>query len=319
MVRVASLYFRDNWTQQEIADRLGVSRFVVGRWLKRARDIGLVRIEIVPIDVSMLAIAAELEGVLDIQRCVVVPTAPGADMGEVRRQIGEAGARYLESLVRPADTIAVPWGRTLAELAARLRPIAKPSVTICELVGGVGQVTERFAAHEVAARIAERLGGRCVYLHAPVLVNSMQTRDVLLHEGSIRRAIELAERADIVLLGAGAPTADHVLVLAGFISPPEIESIARAGAVAHIGGWFVDAAGRELPNAFSERTVALPLSQIRRIPTKIFATGGPDTIAGIIAAVRGGLLDVLITDSASAEAVLRHVKETPVSAASSGR
>jgi DNA-binding transcriptional regulator LsrR (DeoR family) len=305
LVRVSTLYYQENRTQQEIADILGVSRFTVGRCLRRAREVGVVRIEIVSPDAAMLAVGSQVESALGIRLCVVATSAVGATSVEVRRQIGEAGARYLEGTVRDGQTIAVPWGRTLAELAAKLRPQARESITVSELVGGVARIVGGFAAHEVAARIAERLGGPCLFVQAPLIVDDVSTREVLLGEESIRRTLAVAERADIALLGVGAATPDLGLVAAGFVTPREIEVLASNGAVAHIGGWFVDRDGERHENGIAGRTVALGLDRVRKIPTKVVVAGGLEKVPGIIAAARGGLMDVLITDGTTAEAVVR--------------
>jgi DNA-binding transcriptional regulator LsrR (DeoR family) len=304
LARVATLYYLEDRTQQEVAAMLGVSRFAVGRLLKRAREIGVVRIEITPVDGTAPAIGTEVERALGLRLCVVAPTTPGADSVGVRRQIGEAGARYLDGIVRDGQTICVPWGRTLAELAARLRPQSHSAITVCELVGGVARMAGGFAAHEVAARIAERLGGTCLFVQAPILVDDAATRAVLLAEASVRRTLAVAARADIAILGVGAATADIALIPAGFLTPTAIAEIAAAGAVAYIGGWFVDREGRELATPLTDRAIALPLDKIRRIPTKIVVAGGAEKVPGIVAAAHGGLMDVLVTDADTAAGVL---------------
>src|SRR3954462_11605612 len=60
MVRVAQLYYRLHLSQQEIGDRVGLSRFQVGRLLDRAVEESIVRIEVVHPDARLV----ELEGAL---------------------------------------------------------------------------------------------------------------------------------------------------------------------------------------------------------------------------------------------------------------
>jgi dihydroxyacetone kinase-like protein len=304
LARVATLYYLEDRTQQEIAAILGVSRFTVGRWLKRARELGIVRVEIMPVDGAPAPIGGELQRTLGLRLCVVAPTPAGAGVADVRRVIGEAGARYLESIVRDGQTICVPWGRTLAELASRLRPQQHASVTVCELLGGVARIAGGFASHEVAARIAERFGGTCLLVQAPILVEDATTRAVLLAEESVRRTLAVAARADVVLLGVGAASPDNGLIPAGFLTATSVAELSAAGAVAYVGGWFIDRDGRAIATPLTDRTIALPLDDIRRIPTKIVVAGGPEKVPGILAAARGGLVDVLVTDADTAAGVL---------------
>lgn len=46
LVKVAYMYYDENMTQQEIADKLGVSRPSVSRMLQKARQNGIVEIKI---------------------------------------------------------------------------------------------------------------------------------------------------------------------------------------------------------------------------------------------------------------------------------
>ena len=48
LMTAAVMYYEQSASQQEIADRMGISRPSVSRLLQRARDLGIVRIEIVP-------------------------------------------------------------------------------------------------------------------------------------------------------------------------------------------------------------------------------------------------------------------------------
>ena len=312
LVRVARMYFLDDKTQQEIAETFGVSRFTVGRWLRRARESGLVRIEIVSTDSSIIEIGGRVEQALGLRQCIVVAPENGVGVDDVRRQIGEAGARCLEELLRDGQTISVTWGRTLADMAARVRPQRKSSISVCEIMGGAAQISEAFAAHEVATRLAERCGGRCYFLQAPVMVTDPATRNILLADESVSRTLDIARGSDIAVLGVGAATDNLILVVGGFMKPSEIEEVAAAGAVANIGGWFVDKDGNEIPTAYAERTIALRVDAIRKIPTKIVVAGGAEKVVGILAAARGGLMDILVTDNGTAESLLRLVEASPL-------
>ena len=46
LVRIAWYYYKDGLTQAQIAERVGVSRASIGRHLVRARESGLVQIDI---------------------------------------------------------------------------------------------------------------------------------------------------------------------------------------------------------------------------------------------------------------------------------
>ena len=142
------------------------------------------------------------------------------------------------------------------------------------------------------------------------MVTDPATRDIFLADESVSRTLDIARGSDIAVLGVGAATDNLILVVGGFMKRSEIESVAAAGAVANIGGWFVDEQGNEIPTAYAERTIALKVDAIRKIPTKIVVAGGAEKVVGILAAARGGLMDILVTDSGTAESLLRLVEST---------
>ena len=73
LIAVAELYYRDQLSQQEVAERLGVSRSTVSRMLQQARDEGIVQIEIRrPSSPENLSEALRAE--IGLTRVVVVPT-----------------------------------------------------------------------------------------------------------------------------------------------------------------------------------------------------------------------------------------------------
>jgi len=69
LLAVARLYYEDDLSQQQIADRLGVSRSTVSRLLQLAREQGIVHIEIRP-PTSASQLSAWLQGALKLRKAV---------------------------------------------------------------------------------------------------------------------------------------------------------------------------------------------------------------------------------------------------------
>ncbi len=150
MAEVARLYYVRELTQQQIADRLGVSRFKVLRLLEQARAEGVVRFEIdEPVPVRRRALT-RARGALRHRTAVVVERDVAA-----RRRIAAPPPRCGRS-----DVLGVAWGETLAaivEQPAARRAAAFPVVQICGAIEGVVPGT---GPTEVAARFAAWTGGR---------------------------------------------------------------------------------------------------------------------------------------------------------------
>jgi len=100
-------------------------------------------------------------------------------------------------------------------------------------------------------------------------------------------------------LGPNAP-----LYLDGFISASELAALQAAGAVGEIVGWSFDAAGRLVEGLTNERVASSPIPDRDRSQVIAIAKG-PNKLAGIGGALRGRLINGLITDEATAEALLQ--------------
>ena len=73
MVDIASMYYYEGLTQNEIAQRLGMTRLRVNRLLQEAKEQGIVRIEIVNPITNSAEVAAQLAALYRLRDVVVVP------------------------------------------------------------------------------------------------------------------------------------------------------------------------------------------------------------------------------------------------------
>jgi DNA-binding transcriptional regulator LsrR (DeoR family) len=88
------------------------------------------------------------------------------------------------------------------------------------------------------------------------------------------------------------------------LSEVEIERINKKGAVGDIGLRFYDPCGKPIDDEINDRIIGLDLDQYRKIKRVIGIAGGQEKIEAIRAALRGKLVDVLITDDQTARKLL---------------
>ncbi|MDQ7829094.1 MAG: sugar-binding transcriptional regulator [Armatimonadota bacterium] len=301
LARVADLYYLQDLTQQAIAERLGLSRPTVSRLLRRARAEGVVRIEVAraPEAYPKLARALERRGV---REAVVVEAA--ADPAVTRAAVGRAGAALLVRLLRPGMRLGISWGRSVAAVVEALPAQRRVPVELVPLVGGVGQVRSEIHANDLVRRAAAALGGRVTLLHAPAVAAHPRVRQALLSDPAIRRVLDLARRADVALVGIGAPVPSSTLVESGYFSAADLAALRRRGAVGDVCTRFFTAEGRPAAPELEARTVAVTLEELRRLTTVVAVAAGTEKARAIAGAVRGGLVDVVVTDHRTAAAVV---------------
>jgi DNA-binding transcriptional regulator LsrR (DeoR family) len=304
LLRVAYLFYIEELTKIEIGERLGISRFKVTRALRRARELGLVRIELTSPSVSLVRLEHDLASAFGLQQAIVSLTPQGADVDTIRHAIGAAAASFFGERIRRGEVIGVTWGRTLAAMIRILPRDPHRGITVVELMGGSGYLPRDFSAVNVAPRLAERLSGRCFYLPIPAIVDSVQVRDVFQSDTAVRQTLAMFDRLTTAAMGIGPITEDLLSYRAGLLTAQDLARIAAQGAVCYVCGHFYNAQGELADGEFANRINAIDRDQLLKVPCRVMVGGGLAKVQAILAALRARLGTILITDEATAIALI---------------
>ncbi|WP_338074975.1 sugar-binding transcriptional regulator [Kineococcus vitellinus] len=299
----ATLYYLQDATQAEIADRLGTSRATVSRLLREARDRGLVRIEVLPLPQEDPGdLADRLAGALGLQQVrLSAPTSPA----HVPEAVSPVLAEVLTSLELAAgDVLLVSSGRTVYEIAQRELP-PLPGVVVVPMVGGQDEPQAWYQTNEITRRIAEGIGGVPRFLYAPAFPGR-QLRRSLVADPEFKRFTALWETARAAVMGVGAPPLQRESI-PGFV--PTGEAPLR-DAVGDVASRFYDAQGREVSYEGADRLIAVPLEVLRAVPHRIAVAYGTAKVPSVLAGARGGCFTHLVTDPATASRLLAALEET---------
>lgn len=308
LVKVSRFYYEDALNQDAITARLGLSRSKVSRMLAQAREMGIIQISVVPPDQLFTDLESRLEQRFGLLEAMVVEAPPAETQEAVSRAIGTAAAGFLTRAVGPRSTVGFAWGSTLYHLAAGLAPHHLPDVQVVQIIGGLGPPDADIHATELCRHLSRALGCRMALLPVPGIVADERTREALLSDVHVQRAVQAFDHLDLAFVGVGAPTPDSVVRRDGsIISQAEMDGLLRRGAVGDIALQFFDAEGRAVPSDISDRIIGISLDQLKRTPRVVGVSGGPDKLAALQAALGGGLINVLITDSVTAERLLEQV------------
>lgn len=304
LAEIASWYYEEGLDQAAIARRLGCSRSMVSRYLKEARDRGLVEIRIRHPLKTDPHLANALQRAFSLKEALVLAHPPSDSRGLLRR-LGELGARVLRQRLRPGIRIGVSWGTAVYEVVRAMPETPVPDAQVVQIIGALGTGDPMIDGPELARWLAEKLEAPVRHLHAPLLVESEAVAQALRQERAIAETLAMARKVHLALIGIGSvDPALSSLRRAGYLTEAELEALRAAGAVGDVLARVLDAEGRPLDLPFNRRVVGLEPEALRRIPTVIAVAGGLAKAPAIRAALRGGYVDVLVTDAAAAAAVL---------------
>ncbi|GAA3092842.1 sugar-binding transcriptional regulator [Nonomuraea salmonea] len=303
LYQVAVRYYESGETQEQIANAMHLTRWKVGRMLAEAREVGIVRIEVLHPRSRVRTLEQAVKERFGLREAVVVSVG-GEDAEHARDRVAAAGADHLMEM-RPAPRlIGVSWGRTLDRLAGGLTPGWATGVHVVQINGALSRSREPTSAHSMASLIAHHGGGTATLLAAPAILQQQSTRQVLESDRAVADVLALAAKADLFLFSPGAMGNDSVLVDSGQIDAGDLAGLAAAGAVGDVLGRFIDADGRIVDPDLDGRTLGLSLDLLRSAATSVALVSGTAKRAVCRAVVTSGLCDVLITDDHNARHLL---------------
>ncbi|MEV4568157.1 sugar-binding domain-containing protein [Nonomuraea sp. NPDC049419] len=303
LYQVAVRYYESGETQEQIANAMHLTRWKVGRMLAEAREVGIVRIEVLHPRSRVRTLEQAVKERFGLREAVVVSVG-GDDAEHARDRVAAAGADHLMEM-RPAPRlIGVSWGRTLDRLAGGLTPGWATGVHVVQINGALSRSREPTSAHSMASMIAHHGGGTATLLAAPAILQQQSTRQVLESDRAVADVLALAAKADLFLFSPGAMGNDSVLVDSGQIDAGDLARLAAAGAVGDVLGRFIDAEGRIVDPDLDGRTLGLSLDLLRSAATSVALVSGTAKRAVCRAVVSSGLCDVLITDDHNARHLL---------------
>jgi DNA-binding transcriptional regulator LsrR (DeoR family) len=308
LIKAARMYFMDGRSQDDVARALGTSRSNVSRMLSAARAQGIVEIRVH----DQTTRAAELEQAVakrfGLPHVRVAAFRPG---GDVAAAAGDLAAQWLDESLRDGDVLGLSWGTSLQAMVEAFSVDQPRSVEVLPLVGGLATVASLVSGEELVRELAGRLGATYRYLHAPALLRSGAARDSLLAEPTIAKVLQRAVTADIAMVGIGAiGIGSSSLIIDGLgLGPAERKAFFAQAPVGDACCRFFDAQGTPIRGVVHDRVLAIELDQLRRIPTVIGVATGAEKAPGVLGALRGGLVDGLVTDAALALALLTGLQD----------
>ena len=170
-------------------------------------------------------------------------------------------------------------------------------VTCISLTGGVSYYLPNGRCNIFNARL--------YLMPAPLLASSHEMAAAMRAEASVSEIIRMAALSSFTLVGIGAMHETATIVRSGIITQNELFRLKMSGAVGDVLCHFVDENGKLIPSDIEDRLISTPLEKLRAMDNVVGLAAGAQKVEAIRAVLRGGYLDVLITDEPTAALLLK--------------
>lgn len=307
---ILNLYYVERVTQAEIAERLNLSTPKVNRLIQQGRDLGYISFVIRTPYQQLFDLEARLKAVFGLQEAIVIPTT-GNTSGSLLSSLGTVAADFLLERIRDGEVLAITPGTTVQAVAQSIDTTRPYQVDIVPILGAIqGDIESDM--NFLAAHMADRMSANAFRLHAPAFVDSKENAKIVRSVEPVKKILDIARGADIVLLGIGTmdPEASRFVEFTA-LSAEDLNFIVEGcGGVGEISAHVYDIEGRPCAKEYADRVIGLTLDEIKRIPYRIGVAATAKKTLPIYGALRGDYLHALITDEAAARGVLEYFDES---------
>ena len=299
--RASWYYYKTGMTQGEIANRLGINRARVINILNEARKDGTVTFHVSGEDAEMMALEVQFKEKWGLRDVFLTP---GVSDEELKNALSMAGAQYLEmNLPSKESLIALGWGETISGITRNLGRVIPERTSFVTLCGGV----MHYLSEHTPTNVGTPLSGFLYPFHViptPLMVGTSELRDQLLNEPEVQHVMDMAQLADIAMVGIGSLKTSTEFEGFGYKSQKELNLLKKRGAVGEMHGEYFNSVGEPLELQHHNRLISIRLETLHKMKHVVGVAGGTDKIEALEAALKGGFIHSLITDEVTARALL---------------
>lgn len=294
LVKVAWFYYIGGFTQQEIGEYLGIPRLRVNRLLDKARRNGIIRFSIRENDSNRMEIEQQLISRFHLKDAFVVPSP--IDGKNINEGIAQAAAMYIHERIDQSSFINIGYGDTTSRILNYLSNMSEFPINVVSLTGGVNYYLPNTRSNIFNAKL---------YLTpSPLMMKDADMVQAMEKEPSVMQILNMTALSQLSVVGIGGMDKEATIVNNGMLSSSDFLLLSMKGAVGDILCHFIDQNGQLVPSEIEGRLISTSLDQLKTLENTIGVAAGESKVKAILAALRGGYLDILITDENTASSIL---------------
>lgn len=303
--RVAYLYYEKGYTQNQISINLNVNRTTVSRMLKQARNQNIVDIQINYTHSELFELELELQNKFNLQQAIIVPTEKDESTNDKNDRLANEAALYLKQNIQPNNTVGFAWGAVLARMIGKINNPVQIQSTFVPLVGGPSSSNTQYHVNGIVYDAARQFGGRSMFVDAAAVQETSTIRDGIISSNYFKDIQNAWCNLDIAFVGIGGPLHHNSTSRwRDLLTKNDYDLLRERGAIGDCCCTFFDHDGKILTGDLMDRTIAIPLEQLKKTKTVVGVARSLAKTSSIRALLKMNILTTLITDKETAQSIL---------------
>ncbi|HNW86506.1 MAG TPA: sugar-binding transcriptional regulator [Candidatus Limiplasma sp.] len=299
MIKIAWYYYFENMTQQSVADTLGISRMRVIKLLEKARQTGIIQFRLRKDGETRMKLERGLMETYGLKDAFIVPSS--LNKSQVNAGIAEAASMYIAERLSENSFINIGYGDTPNRVLNNLATMAEHPITCVSLTGGVSYYLPDTRSNVFNAKLH--------LIPTPLLASSKEMATAMRQESSVTEISRMISLAQLTVVGIGSMHESATIFKSGILNRNDFLYLQMQGAVGDLLSHFINSDGKLIETPLEERLISTPLTKLKALKNVIGVAAGDVKVNAIRAALRGGYLDVLISDDNTASQLLNQPEE----------
>lgn len=301
LANISNMYYNENKTQSEIAKEFDTTRFKVAKYLQEARDKNIVTIEINHPEIRLSSLEKQFKEHFNLKEAIILKINTG-DITNDSQTIGKTAAEYIQSIIQEDSIVGLTWGKTLYHTLKNIKPNKKLPITVVQPFGTSGKRNISTDTPSLVHLLSERYDGNYRLLYAPLYIMDDMVRKNLAMEFIINQSLLKSKKMDILLTGLGTPEAIYSTLL--WKESFSQDEFIQHQAVGALYGRLYDKNGNFLNTDLNDKVFGIDLDSLYMVENKVCIVTGKFKSVAILGALRGRLIDTIVTDELTATKVL---------------
>ncbi|MBF0776048.1 DNA-binding transcriptional regulator [Streptococcus azizii] len=295
LAKVAYLYYIEGKSQAEVAKELGIYRTTISRMLTRAREKGVVTIEIHEFDTDLFHLEHYVKEKYNLENIEIVSSVASSDKS-LEEMMANAGAAMIRGELKNHSNVGISWGKTLSNVVAKMIPRQMKNVHFYPLAGGPSHINARYHVNTLMYELMHKFHGECSFINATIVQESKDLALGIRSSKYFEEIIDNWERLDLAIVGIGGRVDKDNRQWLDMLTDEDFKRMNQSGAVGEICCRFLDAQGREIADDVVDRTIAISLAELGKVPRSIAIAYGDNKVEAMLAVLRQGYITHLVTD-----------------------
>lgn len=291
LYKVTWLYYINNITQEAIAKHLNISRSKVIKLLSIAKTDGLVKFSIEHQALDKMNLENALIKKYNLNDIFIIPSTPK----NLKSSLAKGAAKYIDSKVEENSFINIGYGDTISKTIVELINTSQKQLSLVTLSGGVSNYISSIISgvHKSSSNTPTP---NIYAIPTPLIVSSEEIANAFLKEKAVKNILNMAKFSNMTLIGIGEASENATIFKYDIIDENNLTILKMKGAVGDVLSQFYDKNGDLIDTVLHSKLVSVKIENLKKSNNVIAVAGGKDKTNAIHAALKGGFINILITD-----------------------